>query len=73
MSSQLSAGIMRINEQGQEELRAVAGQGCSEYQDHFTVTPGGSDKTSLSDAPISHRRLQVGVEGEGLEETDLSD
>lgn len=64
MSSQLLAGIMRINEQGQEELRAVAGQGCSEHPDRFAVTPGGSDKTSLSDAPISHQRLQMGTEGE---------
>lgn len=59
MSFQLLAGIMKINERGQEELRAVAGQGCSEYRDGFAVTPGGSDKTSLIDAPISHQRLQT--------------
>ncbi len=59
MSFQLLAGIMKINEQGgQEELRAVAGQGC-DHRDRFAVTPGGSDKTSLDDAPISHQRLQA--------------
>lgn len=59
MSFQLLAGIMKINERGQEELRAVVGQGCSELQDRFAVTPGGSDKTSLRDAVISHQRLQT--------------
>lgn len=44
---------------GQEELRAVAGQGCSERWDRFGVTPGGSDKASLGNAPISHQRLQT--------------
>ena len=59
MSFQLLAGIMKINEQGQEELREFVGQGCSGQPDRVTVTPGGSDKTSLSDAPISHQRLQA--------------
>lgn len=31
---------------------------CSKHKDRFAVTPGGSDKTSLSDGPISHQRLQ---------------
>lgn len=59
MSFQLLAGIMKINERGQEELRPVAGQGRSEHQDCSTVTPGGSDKTSLTDCPINHRRLKT--------------
>lgn len=59
MSFQLLGSIMKINKQGQEELRAAAGQGCTEHRDRFTVTPGGSDKTSLSDAPISNQRLQA--------------
>lgn len=58
MSFQLLAGIMKINEWGQEELRAVVGQGCCEHRDRFARTPGGSAKTSLSDALISHQRLQ---------------
>lgn len=32
--------------------------GCSEHWDRCAVTPGGSDKTSLSNALIRHRRLQ---------------
>ena len=31
---------------------------CSKHRDRFAVTPGGPDKTSLSDGPISHQRLQ---------------
>jgi len=54
MSFQLLAGIMEINER-----RPGGAEGsCNEHWDRFAVTPGGSDKTSLSDAPISHQRLQ---------------
>lgn len=45
---------------GLEGLRAVAGQDCSERRGSFlAVTPGGSDKTSVADALISHQRLQT--------------
>lgn len=59
MSFRLLAGIMKINDQGQEGLKEVVGQSCCERRDRFAMTPGGSDKTSLSDALISHRRLQM--------------
>lgn len=38
----------------QREPRAVA----AKHGEHFLVTPGGSDKTSLRDGPISRRRLR---------------
>ena len=44
---------------GQEEPGPAAGQGRSAHQDCFTVTPGGSDKTSLTDPLINHQRLKT--------------
>lgn len=49
---------------GQEGLRAPAGQEPAGIV--FAVTPGGSDKTSVGDAAISHREITDRKEAEGV-------
>lgn len=45
--------------------------GCSEHWDRCAVTPGGSDKTSLSDALIRLRRLQSERRRGGVEAREV--